>query len=471
MEPLPDRGGNDRPRPGRDPRRLRFNGAAPFRERKGQRYGSKQPILRHSRLQWSRPFREAEDKSSQPEHIVAGRRPLQWSRSLSRGGRTRCMMPAARAGGGSRFNGAAPDQRRKPGPLPAPAPPSPCFNGAAPFRERKTTAALAQTPAIDRYRLRFNGAAPDQRRKRDRLARARRRLHASMEPLPFESGRKLVVDHVRTSFSGAACFNGAAEGKIHGGGNVEPLDSEGSARLAGSASMEPLPFESGRGSQPLVLSDGTDVLLQWSRSLSRAEGRAARPRHQRRVVLQWSRSLSRAEGSSFPNKSRLLSRCNLVGRFNGAAPFRERKDTAAARGKRRCIELQWSRSLSRAEGYNRSIRGCPYALAAASMEPLPFESGRCDALAGWRNGRMMRCFNGAAPFREAETATRAVRGGMARSSFNGAAPDQRRKHRSTPHHARDRQAGFNGAAPDQRRKPSSSGCVSARRSGFNGAAP
>ncbi len=111
----------------------------------------------------------------------------------------------------------------------------------------------------------FNGAAPFRKRKVDVASwHLREWLPASMGPLPFGSGRLRSAGHVPN----------------HGA----------------TASMGPLPFGSGR------MYRAVPCVASWE--------------------LQWGRSLSEAEGTSRTSWSR-----PGTGSFNGAAPFRKRKDT------------------------------------------------------------------------------------------------------------------------------------------------
>ncbi len=191
-------------------RAWRFNGAAPFRKRKGRQARE----VPHS------PPRAA---SMGPLPFGSGRWPcrspgssrrckLQWGRSLSE------------AEGRVRDRGAE-DRIR-------------CFNGAAPFRKRKGRG----TP--DRGcepRSRFNGAAPFRKRKegREDALAVRRFDRASMGPLPFGSGRIGEIE-----------FRNMAPGLLQWGRSLS--EAEGSADVeqsvaVRSASMGPLPFGSGRG--------------------------------------------------------------------------------------------------------------------------------------------------------------------------------------------------------------------------------
>ncbi len=190
---------------------------------------------------------------------------LQWSRSLIRGGNRPHSLRSA--------------------PRPVRASMEPL-----PFRERKPRGDAADGK---KRSSRFNGAAPFRERK-GWVSRLTDACAASMEPLPFESGR-IAHDFLRSVVSVCDRFNGAAPFRERKGGRAWLADDD-----AAAASMEP--------------------------PLSRAE-MAERASH------------------------------NLVSPapcFNGAAPFRERKDP------------------------QRRLPSVTHAVA--SMEPLPFESGRTHLL-------------------------------------------------------------------------------------------
>ncbi len=184
----------------------------------------------------------------------------------------------------------------------------------------------------------------------------------------------------------------------------------------------------------------TNVRLQWSRSLSRAEwNRRASWGTLCATLLQWSRSLSRAECVThkkitlqtpeasmepLPFESGMADLSARTAptrrRFNGAAPFRERNASGIARQPRRRQQASMEplpfesgmeyKQIHGAQVYLASMEPLPFEsgmelpclyLACplrASMEPLPFESGMPN-----RNKlcpRRARSFNGAAPFRE-----------------------------------------------------------------------
>ena len=141
--------------------------------------------------------------------------------------------------------------------------------------------------------------------------------------------------------------------------------------------MGPLPFGSGRIAAE-VETFMTEHGLQWGRSLSEAEGDCgyAELLHALAGFNGAAPFRKRKEGGSKVGKS-IYTTC-----FNGAAPFRKRKGIVA--------QARDSRS------------------SLASMGPLPFGSGRSLKVES-TSGELSRGFNGAAPFRKRKAPTMARR--------------------------------------------------------------
>ena len=74
------------------------------------------------------------------------------------------------------------------------------------------------------------------------------------------------------------------------------------------------------------ISRGTLRMLQWGRSGEGAEDSQQAEKLMREALLQWGRS---GEGAEDPSPS--PSRASQTGRFNGAAPVKERKTRPCAR--------------------------------------------------------------------------------------------------------------------------------------------
>ena len=117
------------------------------------------------------------------------------------------------------------------------------------------------------------------------------------------------------------------------------------------ASMGPQPFGCGRTARPCTRPP--NLLLQWGRNLSVAEGKVFLRGTEGSLGLQWGRNLSVAEGKTIVKHDKQY-RCASMGPqpfgcgrsssftelfepalcFNGAATFRLRKDTGSYQGLR-----------------------------------------------------------------------------------------------------------------------------------------
>ena len=422
---------------------VRFNGAATFRSRKARR---------------GRPV-------GRPMHASMGPRPF---------GRGRYVIAHTIGLDRTASMGPRPFGRGRESAAPSAYTSGTCFNGAATFRSRKVRHAAIHRPTQANG---FNGAATFRSRKgatflrlasrggaasmgprpfgrgRQRPSRLYRgRPCASMGPRPFGRGRRLAgtdIGCTRRGFNGAATFRSRK-------GLAMPFACGPCQRFNGAAT-----FRSRKAPGGTPAGRGHDASM-GPRPFGR--GRVAeRPRRSAASVLQWGRDLSVAEGR------RAQRRRDRVGRFNGAATFRSRKECKAAfsyaglnasmgprpfgRG-RESIEsvrasnmmLQWGRDLSVAEGFlffnffnlkymlqwgrdlsvaeGRRRRGMVFCARPASMGPRPFGRGRWVRAA--RRRKHKGRFNGAATFRSRKGPPSSCIT-SARTGFNGAATFRSRK--------------------------------------------
>ncbi len=256
------------------------------------------------------------------------------------------------------------------------------FRGAAPFRERndpRPIQCIAIPSGASMGPLPFESGMPSTSSKTTCES------CASMGPLPFESGmRKGGCSKPRESQG----FNGAAPFR-------ERNEAPDTSCLCSvwPASMGPLPFESGM----IAMEDDREVrdtMLQWGRSLSRAEcGAVLCDGTTLEIKLQWGRSLSRAEC----HQRRRPDGRGVGDASMGPLPFEsgmspihriDRPHHSASMG-----------PLPFESGMMRALRPVRRGKYHASMGPLPFESGMNEGTVRRTQGRS-ESFNGAAPFRE-----------------------------------------------------------------------
>ena len=254
--------------------KVRFNGAATFRLRKGRAcLVCVKPLVASMGPQ---PFGCGRYSASFAHPLFLM---LQWGRNLSvaEGRRSAaCRARSAASMGPQPFGcgrcGIAPICRAR----------QSRFNGAATFRLRKGK----------EVSLKFSGWLALQWGRNLSVAEGPLGLHRRQPKLGLQWGRNLSV----------------AEGAV----------ALMRSREMRAASMGPQPFGCGRRTTPA--GGASRRMLQWGRNLSVAEGADSSPRAAIVRKLQWGRNLSVAEGARTSGHTMPRSL-----RFNGAATFRLRK--------------------------------------------------------------------------------------------------------------------------------------------------